>query len=383
MPRTIPNASVRTVRPTRSGNVPCCATRPLRRGFTLVELLVVIAIIGILIALLLPAVQSAREAARRAECANHLKQIGLAALNYESGHHHFPPGSLSENVRMNRPGVTESKGTPDPNKHQYVGLFVYLLPYMEDSGLADEVGKTLDLSVNKLDSKNYWDDTSAAIAAQARISTLLCPSAPGDLPEVSIHDDVYGYLAPSGYLTMGSYQYWLPSANWGLTHYMGVSGVWGKTGSTIVYNIGYGSQLTDTELIGVFSARSQTRMKDVTDGTSHALMFGEALGTYGTNVSDNSGNNSDPRYTGFVSGHAWIGWGAMPTGLGLDTSYTDPEGGHYDTHWAFFGSLHTGGIVQFCFVDGSVRPLNKNIDFKAYQSLASMKGQEPISGADL
>ena len=376
MRRMIENLSCRSNRFARTARANALPTPGIARGFTLVELLVVIAIIGILVALLLPAVQSAREAARRLQCANHLKQLGLAALNYESAHRQFPPGSLSSNTTWAKPGKTEITGAT-PNKHQYVGLFVYLLPYLEESGLGDEVSRTLDLTVDRLAEENYWDDQNAAIAGQARIASLLCPSAPGGMPQVGIHDDVYGYLGPSGYLQMGAWQSWPPEANWGLTHYMGVSGVWGKTGG-YVYNIGYGPQETDTELIGVFSVRSKTRIKDVVDGTSQTMMFGESLGTSGTSVSDNS-QGSDTRYTGFISGHAWIGWGAMPTGLGLDCSYTDPDNGHYDTHWAFFGGVHTGGIVQFCFVDGSVRPLNKNIDFMLYQSMSSMKGQELVS----
>ena len=101
----------------------CTRARRSRGGFTLVELLVVIAIIGILVALLLPAVQSAREAARRVQCTNHLKQLGLAALNHESAIRHFPAGGWSYRWI----------GDPDrgTNWRQPGGQFYNMLPYME------------------------------------------------------------------------------------------------------------------------------------------------------------------------------------------------------------------------------------------------------------
>src|ERR1700720_4404046 len=96
-----------------------------RRAFTLIELLLVVAIIGVLIALLLPAVQAAREAARRTTCLNHLKQVGLATAHYEASHRIFPPGA--------RWGFHE----PDSEKKMHGSILVFLLPYLEEQPLYD------------------------------------------------------------------------------------------------------------------------------------------------------------------------------------------------------------------------------------------------------
>src|SRR5262245_7122754 len=100
-----------------------------RRGFTLIELLVVIAIIGVLIALLLPAVQAAREAARRAQCTNNLKQMGLALANYETGNGSFPPGAIGY-------GSGSNIDCNHPRNHT---MFALILPYMEMKPLYDAI----------------------------------------------------------------------------------------------------------------------------------------------------------------------------------------------------------------------------------------------------
>ena len=105
-----------------------------RRAFTLVELLVVIAIIGILIAMLLPAVQAVREAARRTQCLNNIKQVALACHTYESAHGNFPPGMLEEAIQSGTPGE-------DP---QRLGVLCFLLPFMELNNVADLVEPTLN-----------------------------------------------------------------------------------------------------------------------------------------------------------------------------------------------------------------------------------------------
>ena len=128
--------------------------RPASRGFTLVELLVVITIIGILVALLLPAVQAAREAARRMRCANNLKQIGLGILGYESTHGVFPPASLHQ-----------------PKKHN---MLTFILPYVEQQSVYE-----------KYTFSEHWSNWANRPATQVDIALFLCPTAPHDHPYVS------------------------------------------------------------------------------------------------------------------------------------------------------------------------------------------------------
>jgi prepilin-type N-terminal cleavage/methylation domain-containing protein len=139
------------------------------RGFTLVELLVVVAIIGTLVALLLPAVQSAREAARRNACANNLKQIGLAALTFESSRQVFPPGFLGSTDATDFGALADQDGD-----HQWIGVLVYLLPYMEAGSVFDNLTQTLNIGVDVKDD-NFWKDDHAWTAAQTTIGAFLCP----------------------------------------------------------------------------------------------------------------------------------------------------------------------------------------------------------------
>ncbi len=125
--------------------------RPTRVAFTLVELLVVIAIIGVLVALLLPAVQAAREAARRMQCTNHLKQIALAIHNYEGAYREFPPAAVNQS------------GAGYPNH----SCIAYLLPYFEQSNLRDQYKMSV-----------AWDHADNKAAIQTDLSLVRCPSAP-------------------------------------------------------------------------------------------------------------------------------------------------------------------------------------------------------------
>src|SRR5947207_5852721 len=143
-------------------------SRCYRRGFTLIELLVVIAIIAVLIALLLPAVQAAREAARRTQCSNNLKQIGLAALQFEEVYKRLPPGA-----------VWSSSGTSKGS------MYVYLLPYLEQSNLYG----AFDLSQTSIDGSKF--PGSSTLIGSTVIPAFLCPSDPH----------------PKQYLTLASHNY--------------------------------------------------------------------------------------------------------------------------------------------------------------------------------
>ena len=361
------------------------------RGFTLVELLVVIAIIGILVALLLPAVQAAREAARRNACVNNMKQLGLAALNYESARGVLPPGYLGS-TNFLQPFTNNG-----PN--QGIGVFVYLLPYVEEAAVFDRftdfgyqigVDSLDDFYCNACPGGPATDNESIQRwqAAQTVIETYLCPSAPGDVPERAYIDKVY--IRDAGNFLYGSAGQ-QPEANLGLTHYAGVTGVEGSAGPNTFILSGHpgldiNPQLLDRsipdELIGVFGRRTETRLAKVIDGTSNTFMFGESIGAVGQSVTHTFGGMDNSPANGFVLGYAWAGWSCLPTLEGLDPTRqngTPNPDAVYTAHWKTFGSAHSGGIVQFTLVDGSVHAITRDIDVALYHNLSTMKGEEVVT----
>jgi len=275
-----------------------------RSGFTLIELLVVIAIIAILIGLLLPAVQKVREAAARMKCGNNLKQIALAAHNYESAFQKFPPGLNSVN---------------------WIGVLAYLLPYVEQEPAFKLIPQTELAPATS--TTPWWGSISRGTTApmitagRTKVSTFLCPSDSPDAPA----NGVFIGLTISGSTLTGSY-----NANGGNAAPGNANGAAGFSNY-----IGCAGQFGELYTYpGVYTADSKTRFADVPDGTSNTIMFGETLG--GTDV-----GARDYSLT-------WMGAGSLPLYWGIPAT----------AQWYTFGSRHTG-IVQFGFGDGSVRSIRK------------------------
>jgi prepilin-type N-terminal cleavage/methylation domain-containing protein len=285
----------------------------LRRAFTLIELLVVIAIIAILIGLLLPAVQKVREAAARSTCQNNLKQLGLAAHNYESAFLVLPPGWL---------GPIPNETTGSANNVQWVGVLAFLLPYIEQENVYR--GLQVVWPLEQLGPAWYTNTTNWTLA-HTRIKILLCPS---DDPNSAI----LGVGVNGHFFNMASAPFYnyradtYPNSvagNLGRTSYGGISGTFGA-----------GTYAPFSTFEGVFSNRSKNKIANIYDGSSNTLMFGESLGGLINNVRQYSAS--------------WF-FPGLPTVGGI--SFNNPL-------WFQYSSRHTS-IVQFCFADGSVRALRE------------------------
>lgn len=329
-----------TVLPNRMGKL---LGRSGRNGFTLVELLVVIAIIGILVALLLPAVQAAREAARRIQCTNNMKQMMLATLNYEQSRGELPPGSIF----FNEEGDAEAR----------VGVLAWILPYAEDNALNDLIDPE----------KESKDASGKYVATQDRqlpdgtylsgyvIDMYLCPS--DQTPKVSVAGDRpaarMNYSASNGSMNRNT------NSNCSCSE-------------TPAWNEYYAREELKEQpkwkdrglYSGPFSRfEYPTKLRQITDGLSNTIFYGEVRPD--------------------CSVHAAGGWLHANNGSGListripinyDTCNerdANVDGCHKLCNWSTelgFKSNHPGG-ANFALGDGSVHFLNDGIDHWSYQYL--------------
>ncbi len=299
---------------------PQSAIRNQKSAFTLVELLVVITIIGILIALLLPAVQAAREAARRLQCANNLKQMGLALHNYHQALGSFPAGAA----------------WLDASSCKGVGWHVSLLPYLEQQSFFDQLDPTVPP-----------DKGDNAAKGEQIFDVFTCPSAGREQRDVN----------PTPY-------------DWKLTNYSGVMGA-GRISKVALENSSCGDYCTD----GTLFPFSGVRIADIRDGSSHTMIVGER--TYQLRLWTKGGYyKSSPTSQVCIEASKNVRW---PINSDPEVAcYWDCPGGRTCMfNDLFFGSRHPGG-AQFAFADGSVHFIEETINFTIYENLSMIADGEVI-----
>jgi prepilin-type N-terminal cleavage/methylation domain-containing protein/prepilin-type processing-associated H-X9-DG protein len=348
--------------------------RSRRSGFTLIELLVVIAIIGVLISLLLPAVQKVREAANRTSCLNNLKQIALAAANYENAYKKFPPG-----IAWNPNSPANAWWSPPGPTGPFTSVLTYLLPYVEQDNVYNQIPSGLfSQTATGAGALGAWaysyppNDTQVANGfppaqgpnytaylkpqADAIIKTFQCPSDNIQSADTSWGSgqvggiwDMYAWTyGPSGgfYWATADFVWDWPGfgREMGRSNYIGCAG-----------GLGHVNPWTDgspswSRYTGIYWAGSQTKLAHIKDGTSNTIAFGECLG----------GTFNPLR--NFVG--AWMGTGSLPTAWGLKPLN--------QVDWVNYSSLHPG-LINFAWADGSVRSVALTADRNTFIYASGMK----------
>jgi prepilin-type N-terminal cleavage/methylation domain-containing protein/prepilin-type processing-associated H-X9-DG protein len=313
-----------------------------RRGFTLIELLVVIAIIAVLIALLLPAVQAAREAARRTQCANNLKQIGLALHNYHSVVESFPPGLLS----------TPNSTTGD-NAGPGWGWAAMILPQLEQAAVFNAINFGLPIEAP--------DNSTARLT---KINTFVCPSDASFVSQFTVVD------VSTSITTLGAQICDVASSNY--------VGCFGKSDPSSLYG---GPNTTDPPPgrdhgEGLFFRNRSIRIAEILDGTSQTLAVGEksqnlARATWTGAVTNAAVPITELQAEGGLSPEGGDALVVAHTGE-IDGPNSRPA--HADQFW----SRHPGG-AQFTFADGSVRFIKEKRPLPIFQALATRQGGEIVS----
>lgn len=331
-----------------------------RSGFTLIELLVVIAIIGVLIGLLLPAIQKVREAANRMKCSSNLKQMGLALENYHNTYGIFPPAK----VNSGSAGIYTASNSFYPGKafvYNHTG-FVFLLPYIEQ----DNLYRMYDFSYPS--SNSSWAGTPLAMGGLpnnhpnvtvvgTRIPTYECPS---DLPPTVENEAGTGAYARTN-ARRSNYLF--------------------NCGQTNDYTLTYNASAATS---GAFGTNGGARLEQILDGTSNSIAIGEAkqMHTY-AGYGPYWGSGTHTAVQAYV-GDVWAA-SLPPDGFnvnypwGLVVDKQSGKAGFLQYAWGY-GSWHTSG-ANFLFCDGSVRFVQDSISFPLFRALNTINGGELVNGA--
>jgi prepilin-type N-terminal cleavage/methylation domain-containing protein len=325
--------------------------RSQRAGFTLVELLVVIAIIGVMVGLLLPAVQAAREAARRMQCGNNLKQLGLASLNYESTYKTLPFNSDTGDDEFN--GVNAPRRSVAQRWRQYSWL-VMVLPFVEQQPLYDQINWNTAMSMR---------DPINNQLAQTVVSTFLCPS---NAQEAIRTGQVEGYKHNGGLTGAGTDYVGNMGHIWGgwkdcaaVPDFPGPPGyanlfVKGANPGTPWVNGDYLNEQVNCN--GLFRYYGSVKLAQVTDGTTNTLLAFEDMHYRGGNVP-----GGFDRRAGDDS--AWFSPLAAVNPVRNPINNRNPawQQGAGDRRCHGWSSEHPGG-AQAVLADGSVRFVSTSID---------------------
>ncbi len=329
-----------------------CRRRALRTGsgFTLVELLVVIAIIGILVALLLPAVQSAREAARRMQCANNEKQIGLALLNFEAAQGEFPAGrhGCDGAIEPDIPGCEN----PSSIERSAMSAFVKILPYLEQTALYDVLalnGQGTIIWPSQAETEgglpySQWATTQIQQALNTRPEMFVCPTADSEpITQWQLYSDAAFPPATGDYaLCMGHR---------------------GPTWNRDFYAV-------KTDNSGIFFYIRAIALRHIEDGTSNTFFGGEVVDSQGLD-SSNIWSRAERHLDGMRTADNPLN---TPPGLGkIHRKRVDPSGPYFAN--GAFASRHSRG-ANFVFADGRVEFISEDIDLDTYFAFATRASQE-------